>query len=152
MSWHAVRNQAQIPRVVINHRATLNLVARMWQVKVTRGRLCISACRLHVVWGYHLVLTPLPLGQVTFPEFILHFCQDKLSPRGCWFKSWLQRQLPTLIITHHSSPITILDPYTYYTSLHTSSSSSSPTKTTYIIHILYIPYVRSHLNQTILSL
>jgi hypothetical protein len=49
MSWHTGRNQEQRPRVVKDHQVTLNSVARMWQVKVTRGCLCISACCLHVV-------------------------------------------------------------------------------------------------------
>jgi hypothetical protein len=49
MSWHAGRDRAQRPRVVNDHWATSNSVARMWQVKVTGGRLHISACRLHVV-------------------------------------------------------------------------------------------------------
>jgi hypothetical protein len=49
MSWHAGCDRAPCPRVVNNHQATLNLVVRMWQVKVTGGRLCISACHLHVV-------------------------------------------------------------------------------------------------------
>jgi hypothetical protein len=48
-SWHVGRDRAQHARVVNDHRATSNLVAPMWQVKVTGGRLCISACRLHVV-------------------------------------------------------------------------------------------------------
>jgi hypothetical protein len=50
MSWHAGCYWVQRPRVVNNHQATSNLVAHMWQVKVTRGGLCISACCLHVVW------------------------------------------------------------------------------------------------------
>jgi hypothetical protein len=49
MSWHAGRDQAQHSRVVNDHPAKSNLVARMWQVKVTWGPLCISACRWHVV-------------------------------------------------------------------------------------------------------